>query len=311
RPDLHLLAETSGKNAVIVTPSADLDLATKDVVQSAFGHAGQKCSASSLVVLVGSVGTSERFHRQLLDAASSLHVAHPVDPRAEMGPVIEAPGEKLRRGLTELGPGERWALRPRQLDETGRLWSPGIRSGVRPGADAHLTEYFGPVLAVMTAETLEEAIGIVNAVDYGLTSGLHSLDREEIDVWLRGVRAGNLYVNRGITGAIVRRQPFGGWKRSVVGPTTKAGGPHYLHGLVDWEDAPTWAGGEGRPGAEADGAGASWLETARALDTHAWTTVFGVATDVSALEAERNVLRHVPTPVLVRRHSGPADHLLR
>ena len=96
----------------------------------------------------------------------------------------------------------------------------------------------------MTAETLEEAIGIVNAVDYGLTSGLHSLDREEIDVWLRGVRAGNLYVNRGITGAIVRRQPFGGWKRSVVGPTTKAGGPHYLHGLVDWEDAPTWAGGE-------------------------------------------------------------------
>ena len=151
----------------------------------------------------------------------------------------------------------------------------------------------------------------MNAVDYGLTSGLHSLDREEIDVWLRGVRAGNLYVNRGITGAIVRRQPFGGWKRSVVGPTTKAGGPHYLHGLVDWEDAPTWAGGEGRPGSEADGAGASWLETARALDTHAWTTVFGVATDVSALEAERNVLRHVPTPVLVRRHSGPADHLLR
>ncbi|MEV8232492.1 bifunctional proline dehydrogenase/L-glutamate gamma-semialdehyde dehydrogenase [Micrococcus luteus] len=311
RPDLHLLAETSGKNAVIVTPSADLDLATKDVVQSAFGHAGQKCSASSLVVLVGSVGTSERFHRQLLDAASSLHVAHPADPRAEMGPVIEAPGEKLRRGLTELGPGERWALRPRQLDETGRLWSPGIRSGVRPGADAHLTEYFGPVLSVMTAETLQEAIGIVNAVDYGLTSGLHSLDREEIDVWLRGVRAGNLYVNRGITGAIVRRQPFGGWKRSVVGPTTKAGGPHYLHGLVDWEDAPTWAGGEGRPGSEADGPGASWLETARALDTHAWTTVFGVATDVSALEAERNVLRHVPTPVLVRRHSGPADHLLR
>ena len=181
RPDLHLLAETSGKNAVIVTPSADLDLATKDVVQSAFGHAGQKCSASSLVVLVGSVATSERFHRQLLDAASSLHVAHPADPRAEMGPVIEAPGEKLRRGLTELGPGERWALRPRPLDETGRLWSPGIRSGVRPGADAHLTEYFGPVLAVMTAETLEEAIGIVNAVDYGLTSGLHSLDREEID----------------------------------------------------------------------------------------------------------------------------------
>ena len=114
RPDLHLLAETSGKNALIVTPSADLDLATRDVVTSAFGHAGQKCSAASLVILVGSVGSSERFRRQLLDAASSIHVAHPDDPRAQMGPVIEEPGEKLRRGLTELGEGESWALEPRR-----------------------------------------------------------------------------------------------------------------------------------------------------------------------------------------------------
>ena len=312
RPDLHLLAETSGKNALIVTPSADLDLATKDVVNSAFGHAGQKCSASSLVVLVGSVATSERFHRQLLDAASSLHVAHPDDPRAQMGPVIEEPGEKLRRGLTELGPGERWALRPRELDGTGRLWSPGIRSGVRPGADAHLTEYFGPVLSVMTAQTLDEAIEIVNAVDFGLTSGLHSLDPDEIAHWLERVHAGNLYVNRGITGAIVRRQPFGGWKRSVVGPTTKAGGPHYLHGLVDWEDAPAGADRPGdAPDGAAEGADRSWLEAARALDEQAWATTFGVDADVSALDAERNVLRHLPVPVLVRRASGPADHLLR
>ena len=181
------------------------------MVQSAFGHAGQKCSASSLVVLVGSVATSERFHRQLLDAASSLHVAHPADPRAEMGPVIEEPGEKMRRGLTELGEGERWALRPRELDATGRLWSPGIREGVRPGADAHLTEYFGPVLAVMTAATLDEAIDIVNAVDFGLTGGIHSLDPEEVTTWLDRVEVGNAYVNRGITGAIVRRQSFVGW----------------------------------------------------------------------------------------------------
>lgn len=319
RPDLHLLAETSGKNAVIVTPSADLDLATKDVVHSAFGHAGQKCSASSLVVLVGSVATSERFHRQLLDAASSLHVAHPADPRAQMGPVIEEPGEKLRRGLTELGEGERWALRPRELDATGRLWSPGIRSGVRPGADAHLTEYFGPVLSVMTAQTLDEAIEIVNAVDFGLTSGLHSLDPDEIAHWLERVQAGNLYVNRGITGAIVRRQPFGGWKRSVVGPTTKAGGPHYLHGLVDWEDAPSSTSESPAADRAAEGTAAgtpaaaerSWLDAARALDERAWAGTFGAGTDVSALAAERNVLRHLPVPVLVRRASGPAEHLLR
>ncbi|MDO5634367.1 MAG: bifunctional proline dehydrogenase/L-glutamate gamma-semialdehyde dehydrogenase [Micrococcus sp.] len=299
RPDLHLLAETSGKNALIVTESADLDLATKDVVASAFGHAGQKCSAASLVVLVGSVGSSERFHRQLLDAASSLTVGWPWDPNAQMGPVIEEPGEKLRRGLTELGEGEAWELQPRSLDDSGRLFSPGIRSGVRPGSDAHLTEYFGPVLSVMRVDTLEEAVKIVNAVDYGLTSGIHSLDPEEIDYWAQRVRAGNLYVNRGITGAIVRRQPFGGWKRSVVGPTTKAGGPHYLHGLVDWHD----------DAATQDPA--QWLETARASDAVAWTQTFGETRDISALLAERNLLRYRPVPVLVRQETAPEHHVQR
>ena len=101
-----------------------------------------------------------------------VEVGYPEDPRSQVGPVIQVPGEKLERGLTRLGPGERWALQPQPLDETGRLWSPGIRSGVQPGSDAHLTEYFGPVLGVMTAATLEDAVDLVNAVDYGLTSGL-------------------------------------------------------------------------------------------------------------------------------------------
>ncbi|MFB9072190.1 bifunctional proline dehydrogenase/L-glutamate gamma-semialdehyde dehydrogenase [Citricoccus parietis] len=352
RPDLPLLAETSGKNAIIVTPSADLDLAAKDVVTSAFGHAGQKCSASSLVILVGSVATSPRFHRQLVDAANSLTVGYSEDPRSQMGPVIEVPGEKLQRGLTELGTGETWALEPRQLDQTGRLWSPGIRAGVRPGSDAHLTEYFGPVLGVMTAETLEDAIELVNAVDYGLTSGIHSLDPDEIGTWLETVNAGNLYVNRGITGAIVRRQPFGGWKRSAVGAGTKAGGPHYLHGLGSWTDAPVhtspatavlpghsdhqggsagsvWADADAvstSPGAASAEAGSvqrlaeaagleaedrAWLAGAAALDEQAWNEGFGVATDISGLMAERNVLRHRPVPVTVRWESGPLVHLLR
>ncbi|WP_415857410.1 aldehyde dehydrogenase family protein, partial [Sinomonas sp. G460-2] len=231
RKDLPLLAETSGKNAIIVTPSADLDLAARDVAQSAFGHAGQKCSAASLVVLVGSVAKSKRFHHQLLDAVQSLHVGYPWDPRSQMGPVIEPPGEKLERGLTQLGLGEHWVLEPRQLDGSGKLWSPGVRTGVRPGSEYHLTEYFGPVLGVMTAPTLEAAVRLVNEVDYGLTSGLHSLDGAEIAYWTSTIQAGNLYVNRGITGAIVRRQPFGGWKKSAVGAGTKAGGPNYLVGL--------------------------------------------------------------------------------
>ncbi|MEW1981304.1 proline dehydrogenase family protein [Citricoccus sp. NPDC079358] len=329
RPDLPLLAETSGKNAVIVTPSADLDLAAKDVVTSAFGHAGQKCSASSLVILVGSVATSPRFHRQLVDAVNSLTVGYPEDPRSQMGPVIEVPGEKLQRGLTELGTGETWALEPRQLDGTGRLWSPGIRAGVRPGSDAHLTEYFGPVLGVMTAETLEDAIELVNAVDYGLTSGIHSLDPDEIGTWLETVNAGNLYVNRGITGAIVRRQPFGGWKRSAVGAGTKAGGPHYLHGLGSWTDAPAAASpatdllpshsdnqadSAGSVWADAAGLDAedrAWLAGAAGLDEQAWNEGFGLATDISGLMAERNVLRHRPVPVTIRWESGPLVHLLR
>jgi len=237
RKDLPLLAETSGKNAIIVTPSADLDLAAKDLAYSAFGHAGQKCSAASLVILVGSVATSKRFHNQLIDAVTSLKVGYPQDPTSQMGPIIEPANGKLLNALTTLGDGETWAVEPRKLDGTGQLWSPGVRYGVRRGSYFHLTEFFGPVLGVMTADTLEEAIAIQNQIEYGLTAGLHSLDPEELGTWLDSIQAGNLYVNRGITGAIVQRQPFGGWKKSAVGAGTKAGGPNYLAGLGNWTSA--------------------------------------------------------------------------
>ncbi|GAA3679644.1 bifunctional proline dehydrogenase/L-glutamate gamma-semialdehyde dehydrogenase [Arthrobacter ginkgonis] len=248
RPDLPLLGETSGKNAIIVTPSADLDQAARDVAASAFGHAGQKCSAASLVVLVGSVARSRRFRDQLVDAVASLPVGYPWDPRTRMGPLIGPAEGKLLRGLTILGEGENWVLEPRQLDDSGKLWSPGIRAGVQSGSEFHRIEYFGPILGVMAASTLEEAVAAANGTDYGLTSGLHSLDRDEVAYWLEHVQAGNLYVNRGTTGAIVRRQPFGGWKKSAVGPGAKAGGPNYLVALGSWEDAPTSGGAAGRNG---------------------------------------------------------------
>jgi len=310
RKDLPLLAETSGKNAIIVTPSADLDLAAKDVVQSAFGHAGQKCSAASLVVLVGSVATSRRFNQQLEDAARSLKVGYPVDPQTQMGPVIEPAQGKLLRGLTTLGEGEKWVLEPKKLDESGKLWSPGVRSGVKRGSEYHKTEYFGPILGVMTADTLEEAVAIVNEIDYGLTSGLHSLDPAELDYWLQNIQAGNLYVNRGITGAIVRRQPFGGWKKSAVGAGTKAGGPNYLVGLGSWKDAEVSA--TGAPTAAARGLLAAarsaelgaedlaWLEQALASDAQAWAAEFGAARDASGLTAERNVFRYHAVPATIR-----------
>ncbi|KAH8274424.1 hypothetical protein KR044_001405, partial [Drosophila immigrans] len=142
--------------------------------------AGQKCSAASLGILVGSVYESERFLRQLVDAAKSMIVDWPTNLRAAMGPLTELPSDKLQRALTTLEPGEKWLVEPRQLDDTGRLWSPGIRADVKPESFFHLTEVFGPVLGLMRAETLEEAIELQNATDFGLTGGIHSLDVTEV-----------------------------------------------------------------------------------------------------------------------------------
>jgi RHH-type proline utilization regulon transcriptional repressor/proline dehydrogenase/delta 1-pyrroline-5-carboxylate dehydrogenase len=327
RHDLPLLAETSGKNAIVITPSADLDLAAADLAKSAFGHAGQKCSAASLAILVGSVATSERFRNQLVDAVTSLRVGYPSDPRSVMGPLVEPASGKLLHALTTLDAGERWLVEPHPGDQSGRLWSPGIRTGVAPGSAFHLTEYFGPVLGIMTARTLDDAIELQNAVDYGLTAGLHSLDPAEQERWLDKVQAGNLYVNRGITGAIVQRQPFGGWKRSAVGAGAKAGGPNYLFGLGTWIPVePTEVlEREGlmeeldplvrRLAITAEGLleGEELTRFRRAVvsDAAAWATEFGIAQDRSGLELEHNIFRYRPTTVSIRLadDADPGDAL--
>ncbi|HEX4905228.1 MAG TPA: proline dehydrogenase family protein [Acidimicrobiales bacterium] len=246
RPDLRLHAETSGKNALVITAAADVDLAVRDLVRSAFGHAGQKCSAASLAIVEASVHDDERFTRQLADAVHSLHVGLPSDLRSVVGPVIHPPSGPLDDALRHLRRGESWLVEP--VRHTDVLWSPGVKLGVRAGSPFHMTECFGPVLGVVRVADLDEALAVQNAVPFGLTAGIHSLDPAEVDRWIDGVEAGNLYVNRHITGAIVRRQPFGGWKRSVVGPTVKAGGPHYVASLGRWAPAPldasTWDGYE-------------------------------------------------------------------
>lgn len=326
RPDLPLLAETSGKNAIIVTPSADYDLAVSDIVKSAFGHAGQKCSAASLVILVGSVAKSERFRNQLLDAVASLRVGYPSDPTSQMGPLIEPASGKLLHALTTLGADEEWLVQPKPLDGTGRLWSPGVRTGVQPGSYFHLTEFFGPVLGIMAARDLEEAIRFQNAVEYGLTAGLHSLDSDELALWLDTVEAGNLYVNRGITGAIVRRQPFGGWKRSSVGAGTKAGGPNYLLGLGTWEPEAGHSssslhlrGLEQRVSDLIESGQSSMdypsfdlVRRSALSDAIAVATEYHRVTDVSGLGVERNLFRYRPVPVAIRLSEGSSlPELLR
>jgi RHH-type transcriptional regulator, proline utilization regulon repressor / proline dehydrogenase / delta 1-pyrroline-5-carboxylate dehydrogenase len=324
RANLPLLAETSGKNAIIVTPSADLDLAVADVVKSAFGHAGQKCSAASLVILVGSVARSERFTRQLVDAVTTLRVGMPQSPLTQMGPLIGPAEGKLLKALTVLDEGESWLVEPRQLDDS--LWTPGVKTGVAPNSEFHLTEYFGPVLGVMAAATLDEAIELQNASDYGLTAGIHSLEPSEVEKWAGAVQAGNLYVNRGITGAIVQRQPFGGWKRSSVGTGAKAGGPNYLFTLGTWtavdpaesDDlrigglAPNVASLVKKAQAGMSFAEFSWVRSAALSDQSAWLQQFGSSRDVSGLGVERNVLRYRPVPVTLRLADGqPMGELVR
>ncbi|MDN5719344.1 MAG: bifunctional proline dehydrogenase/L-glutamate gamma-semialdehyde dehydrogenase [Corynebacterium sp.] len=314
RPELKINAETSGKNGMIVTPAADRDLAVADMVYSAFGHAGQKCSAASLGILVGSVYDSERFRRQLVDAAASMIIDWPTNMRADMGPLTELPSDKLQRAMTTLEDGESWLLKPRQLDDTGRLWSPGIKDGVKPGSFFHLTEVFGPVLGLMKAKDLDEAITLQNATDFGLTGGIQSLDPSEVRTWVERIEVGNAYVNRGITGAIVQRQSFGGWKQSSVGLGSKAGGPNYVMLMGSWADD-TAAGSSVSPtgSAPVDGyiaelqrrntlsvADAAWLAAAGRSDNDAWEAEFGTPRDVTGLTAEANIFRYRPAHVVLR-----------
>jgi RHH-type proline utilization regulon transcriptional repressor/proline dehydrogenase/delta 1-pyrroline-5-carboxylate dehydrogenase len=282
RPDLRLLAETSGKNALLISATADIDAAVKDLVHSAFGHAGQKCSAASLAIVEASVYDNPAFFRQLRDAVTSEVVGAGPDPATVIGPVIRTAEGPLARALTTLDTGESWLVAPRQLDETGHLWSPGVRIGVQPGSWSHLTEWFGPVLGVMRAPDLDTAIEWQNAVEYGLTAGIHALDAGECETWLDRIAAGNVYVNRGTTGAVVNRQPFGGWKKSSVGPNAKAGGENYVACLRDW--AP------GQAALSNDEVQAWWAATGSA------------ARELAGLAVERNLFRYRPLawPVLVR-----------
>jgi RHH-type proline utilization regulon transcriptional repressor/proline dehydrogenase/delta 1-pyrroline-5-carboxylate dehydrogenase len=298
KPDLVLFAETSGKNAMIVTPHADIDLAVADLVSSAFGHAGQKCSATSLAICVGDVYESPRFRRQLVDSIESLDVGRADLAATSISPIIEPPTDRLHRGLTALDDGEEWLVEPEQLSNDRRLWRPGVRLGVKPGSWFHQTECFGPVLGVVKAADLTEAIAIQNASAFGLTGGLHSLDAAEIDRWSDAVEVGNAYVNRGTTGAIVRRQPFGGWKRSSVGPGAKAGGPNYVAQLGTWRSS---AGEVGTTSGEA------FVAAAAESDRRWWRDHFAVEHDPTGLFCEANVFRYRPLPTVAIRIGAGAE----
>jgi RHH-type transcriptional regulator, proline utilization regulon repressor / proline dehydrogenase / delta 1-pyrroline-5-carboxylate dehydrogenase len=223
----RVIAEMGGKNAIIVDDDADLDEAVLGVAHSAFGYQGQKCSACSRAIVIGPA--YESFLARLIEATRSLRIAPADDPGCTIGPVIDeearqrilgyiAKGnEECRLAYTgELGP----------LEGQGFFVAPHIFADVAPTATIAQEEIFGPVLAVMRAGSLDEALRIANGVPYALTGGLYSRSPENIRRVKHEFRVGNLYINRKITGALVHRQPFGGFKLSGIG--SKAGGPDYL-----------------------------------------------------------------------------------
>ncbi len=229
RPSIALSAETGGKDATIVTAMADRDQAVKNVITSAFGNSGQKCSATSLLVLEKEVYEDENFKQALIDAAQSLEVGSVWDLKNRIGTLANLPTDDLKRSLSYLDKNETWAITPSYADnENPYMLKPSIRWGTQKGDFCHMKELFGPVLSVMCANDLDDAIEIVNAAGYGLTSGLESLDKREQEIWREKLLAGNLYINRPTTGAIVIRQPFGGMRKSAIGSGKKAGGFNYV-----------------------------------------------------------------------------------
>ncbi|ODH01391.1 hypothetical protein A4S05_03165 [Nostoc sp. KVJ20] len=220
----RVIAEMGGKNAIIVDESADLDQAVVGVVQSAFGYSGQKCSAASRVIVLEPI--YDVFVQRLVEATKSLNIGEAELPSTQVGPVIDANARDRIREYIEKGKAEAQLALELSAPEQGYFIGPVIFSEVSPNAVISQEEIFGPVLAVIRVKDFQEALAVANGTNYALTGGLYSRTPSHIQQAQTEFEVGNLYINRNITGAIVGRQPFGGFKLSGVG--SKAGGPDYL-----------------------------------------------------------------------------------
>ena len=230
----HVVCEMGGKNAIIIDASADLDEAVLGVRQSAFGFSGQKCSACSRVIVVESA--HDQFLHRLIEATRCLTVGDPTLPGTDIGPVIDADAAARIKQFIEIG-GKEGKLElqlpvPEGLEAKVGLpyVGPAIISGIRPEHRLANDEIFGPVLAVIKVKDFEEALAVANGTAYKLTGGIYSRKPAHLERAKREYRVGNLYLNRGITGALVGRQPFGGFGMSGLG--SKAGGGGYLEHFV-------------------------------------------------------------------------------
>ncbi len=222
----RVIAEMGGKNAIIVDSSADMDEAVLGTVASAFGYQGQKCSACSRVIVVAS--TYDFFKQRLIDAVASLRIGMPESPATELGPVIEAVAKQRIESIIALESKVNKPVVAMDVSELGPGFfvGPTLFAEVDPESPIAQEEIFGPVLALIKADDFTQAIAIANGTRYALTGGVYSRSPANLRLAETEFQVGNLYLNRGITGAQVGRQPFGGFRMSGVG--SKAGGPDYL-----------------------------------------------------------------------------------
>ena len=227
-----VVCEMGGKNALIVDNDADLDEAIPAALYSAFGFSGQKCSALSRLIVLD--GVHDRFVERFLAACASVPVGDPAEPGTLVGPVIDAEARDKILGMIEQGKREAKLAFQAQLPQAAAPGAtfvpPTVFVDVPPSATIAREEIFGPVVAILRARDLDDAFGIAMGVDYALTGGLFSRSPSALERARREFRVGNLYLNRGITGAIVERHPFGGFRMSGGG--TKAGGKGYLENFL-------------------------------------------------------------------------------
>ena len=320
RPDLRVEGHFTARGSVLVTPSAERERAIQDIIDSAFRGRLTSLGGTNAVILLASVARSRSFRAALADAVRRLRVGDSARPIAEdplafdIGPLPAPPGPAALAALTELGQGEEWLVRPEQLDESGRLWSPGVRLGVSPGAPFWDDARGLPLIGVSSAQLLSDAVAQQNADGSGAVAGIQSWDEEETLAWLSGVRAASLAVNRATSAARIERRPYGGWNDAVMGLPALSGGPHWLVAQGSWER---------RPGQRSDTLHLRGLtpevvllieaaqpalsyeefdELRRAAlaDQLTWQTDLGAVTDTIGLGIERNALRTAPVTVQVR-----------
>ena len=325
RPDLRVEGHFVSGSSMLITPTAEVERAVADLIDSAFRSDGSTLDSMNRVILLGSMGRSKVFREGLAEAVRALRVGDSVrpdggaDPLAyDVGPLPAPPSAAGLRALTELGRGEEWLVQPRMLSEDGRLWSPGVRMGVSAKSQFWDDAVGMPVVGLTHSAMLSDAIAQQNALGTGAAAGLQSWDEREIETWLEDVSAATLMVNKPLGSQLIERQPRGGWDDAVMGLPALSGGPHWLVGQGSWtrrrgtrSDTLHLRGLDPEIGRliemlQGDIAYEEFDELRRAAldDQLTWRTDLGAVHDEIGLGIERNVRRAWPVAVQVRLAQG-------